>query len=204
MLPPRDISRESDDEWNSIVSLEKMDTDVRHRSPMDLWQVCPVLPSSAIPFHSPSPFLFPSHLWHPSIRPCPPCFTLLPYVPCFTDIHFHATPLYGPASNEDSHDHVISLVGSAFNEGVLLDTDHWWISDKSVPFCHPLLYLSIPQVRSYFHHISDTPPFVPVPLVSPFVLMFPVSLISISMPLWSSHLLHKFSPPPFLSSLVSH
>ena len=33
-------------------------------------------------------------------------------------------PLYGPALNADSHDHVISLMGSAFNEGVLLDTDH--------------------------------------------------------------------------------
>ena len=27
MLPPRDLSRESDDEQNSIVSLETMDTD---------------------------------------------------------------------------------------------------------------------------------------------------------------------------------
>ena len=42
---------------------------------------------------------------------------------------------------------------------------------------------SIPKVRSYLRHISDTPLFVPVPLVSPFVPMFPVSLISISMPL---------------------
>ena len=42
---------------------------------------------------------------------------------------------------------------------------------------------SIPKVCSYFHHISDTPPFVPVPLVSPFVPMFPVSPISVSMPL---------------------
>ena len=32
--------------------------------------------------------------------------------------------LYGPASNADSHDHVIGLMGSAFNEGVLLDTNH--------------------------------------------------------------------------------
>ena len=29
--------------------------------------------------------------------------------------------LYGLASNVDSHYHVIGLVGSAFNEGVLLD-----------------------------------------------------------------------------------
>ena len=27
-------------------------------------------------------------------------------------------------SNADSHDHVIGLVGSAFDEGVLLDIDH--------------------------------------------------------------------------------
>ena len=32
--------------------------------------------------------------------------------------------LYGLASNMDSHNHVIGLVGSAFNEGVLLDTNH--------------------------------------------------------------------------------
>ena len=46
--------------------------------------------------------------------------------------------------------------------GCMLDTDHRWISNKSVPLCHPPLYLSISQVRSYFHHISDTPPFIPV------------------------------------------
>ena len=61
---------------------------------------------------------------------------------------------------------------------------------------------SVPKVRSYFCHISDTPPFVPVPLVSPFIPMFPVSLISVSMSLWSSRLSHSFSPL-FLSSLVS-
>ena len=67
---------------------------------------------------------------------------------------------------------------------------------------------SIPKVHSYFHHISNTPPFVPVPLVSPFVPMFPVSLISVSMPLWSSHLLHKFPPPhsclPLFHASTSH
>ena len=53
------------------------------------------------------------------------------------------------------------------------------------------------QSLFYFHHISDTPPFVPAPLVSSFIPMFPVSLISISMSLWSSHLLHiVFSPVP--------
>ena len=35
-----------------------------------------------------------------------------------------AFPLYGPALNVDSNDHVIGLVGSAFNEGVLLDINH--------------------------------------------------------------------------------
>ena len=54
-----------------------------------------------------------------------------------------------------------------FSSLALLETDYRWISDKSVPLCHPPLYLSVSQVRSYFHHISDTPPFVPVPLVSP-------------------------------------
>ena len=74
----------------------------------------------------------------------------------------------------------------------VLDTDHRWISDKSVLLCHPL---PVPKVRSYFHHISNIPPFVPVPLVSPFVPLFPVSLISVSMPLWSSRLLYSFLPP---------
>ena len=54
---------------------------------------------------------------------------------------------------------------------------------------------SIPKVHSYFRHISDTPPFIPVPLVSPYVPMFPVSLISVSMSLWSSRLSHSFLPP---------
>ena len=54
---------------------------------------------------------------------------------------------------------------------------------------------SVPKVHSYFRHVSDTPPFVPVPVVSPFVPMFPVSLISVSMSLWSSHLSHSFLPP---------
>ena len=57
-----------------------------------------------------------------------------------------------------------------------------------------------PKVCSYFCYISNTPPFIPVPLVSPFVPMFPVSLISVSMSLWSSHLLHiVFSPHSCLS-----
>ena len=43
---------------------------------------------------------------------------------------------------------------------------------------------------SYFHHISNTPPFVPVPLVSSFIPTFPVSLLSVSMSPWSSCLSH--------------
>ena len=54
---------------------------------------------------------------------------------------------------------------------------------------------------SYFHHISNTPPFIPVPLVSPFVPMSPVSLISISMSLWSSCLSHIVSSPHSCLSL---
>ena len=77
----------------------------------------------------------------------------------------------------------------------MLDTNHQWISDKSIPLCHPLLHLFYPKVHPYFCYISNTPPFVPVPLVSPFVPMFPVSLISVSMSLWSSHLSHSFLPP---------
>ena len=77
----------------------------------------------------------------------------------------------------------------------VLDAYHWWIFDKVRPTPPSSAIPSIPKVRSYLCHISDTSPFVPVPLVSPFIPMFPVSLISISMPLWSSHLSHKFSPP---------
>ena len=33
-------------------------------------------------------------------------------------------PFMAQPSNADSHDHVIGLMGSAFNEGVLLDIDH--------------------------------------------------------------------------------
>ena len=43
---------------------------------------------------------------------------------CDLSAHPCVFSLYGPASNVDSHDHVISLMGSAFNEGVLLDIDH--------------------------------------------------------------------------------
>ena len=67
--------------------------------------------------------------------------------------------------------------------GILLDTNHQWISDKIRPTPPSSAIPSVPKVHSYFHHISNTPPFVPVPLVSPFVPMFPVSLISVSMPL---------------------
>ena len=65
----------------------------------------------------------------------------------------------------------------------LLDTNHQWISDKIRPAPPSSTIPSVPKVCSYFRHISNTPPFVPVPLVSPFVPMFPVSLISVSMPL---------------------
>ena len=95
--------------------------------------------------------------------------------------------LYGPMN--------LGMSFHALCFGKVLDTDYQCISDKSVPLYHPPLYLSIPKVRSYFHHISDTPPLVPVPLVSPFIPMSPVSLISVPMPLWSSRLSHKFSPP---------
>ena len=63
---------------------------VRYRSPMDLQQVHPALSSSATP-SVPKSILFLSHLQHPSASPCPPCLTLRPYVPCFTDICFHVT-----------------------------------------------------------------------------------------------------------------
>ena len=81
------------------------------------------------------------------------------------------------------------------NSSIMLDTDHRWISDKVHPALPSSAIPSVPKICSYFCHISDTPPFVPVPLVSPFFPMFPVSLISVSMPLWSSCLSHKFSPP---------
>ena len=66
---------------------------------------------------------------------------------------------------------------------------------------------------SYFHCISNTPLFILVPLVSSFIPAFPVSLISIPMSPWSSHLSHivlshsclalfhfsTFVPSPWLS-----
>ena len=67
--------------------------------------------------------------------------------------------------------------------GLLLDTDHRWISDKVRPALPSSAIPSVPKVHSYLRHISDTSPFVPVPLVSPFIPIFPVSLISVSMPL---------------------
>ena len=71
----------------------------------------------------------------------------------------------------------------------LLDIDHWWISNKSIS-TPPSSTISFPSSSmSYFHHIFDTPPFVPVPLVSPFIPTFPVSLLSVSMSPWSSCLL---------------
>ena len=47
---------------------------VRYWLPMDLQQVRPAPSSSVILFHFPSLFLFPSHLQHSSVRPCPPLF----------------------------------------------------------------------------------------------------------------------------------
>ena len=63
-----------------------LDIDHRWISDKSITLHCP-------PLHLPSqsPFLFPLHLWHPSIHPCPPCLTLRPYVPCFTEICFHVT-----------------------------------------------------------------------------------------------------------------
>ena len=46
----------------------------------------------------------------------------------------------------------------------MLDTDHQWISNKIRPAPPSSAIPSVPKVRSYFCHISDTPPFVPVPL----------------------------------------
>ena len=78
----------------------------------------------------------------------------------------------------------------------MLDTDHRCISDKSVLLCHPPLYLPSPKS-------------IPIPVTSPTLLhsslsplSHPLSLCSLfhwypfSMPLWSSRLLHKLSPPP--------
>ena len=45
------------------------------------------------------------------------------------------------------------------------------LPSSTIPFPFP--------IPSYFCHISDTPPFISVPLVPSFIPMFPVSLISI-------------------------
>ena len=57
---------------------------VRYRSPMDLRQSPSRYTILHYTLHSQSPFLSLSHLQHFSIRPCSPCLTLHPYVPCFT------------------------------------------------------------------------------------------------------------------------
>ena len=51
-----------------------------------------------------------------------------------------------------------------------------------------------------FHHISDTPPFIPVPLVSPFVPMFPIFTdICFHVTMILSSLAYSFSPRSCLS-----
>ena len=109
---------------------------------------------------------------------------------CDLSTHFLCFFPLWPGFKRRLYSHVISLMGLAFNGGVLLEIDHQWISDKSVPLHLPLLYPFHPQV----HPISITSltllHFVPVPLVSSFIPAFPVSLISISMSPRSSHLLH--------------
>ena len=48
---------------------------------MDLWQVHPMLPLLCCTFSIFKSTLFPSHLWHPSVCPCFPCFILHSYLP---------------------------------------------------------------------------------------------------------------------------
>ena len=43
---------------------------------------------------------------------------------CDLSAYSASFPFTAWPSNADSHDHVIGLMGSAFNEGVLLDIDH--------------------------------------------------------------------------------
>ena len=60
---------------------------------------------------------------------------------CF--LHFS---FYGLALNADSHSHVIGLVGSAFNEGVLLDIKSLMDLQQSPPYAaSSLLYLLLLQ-----------------------------------------------------------
>ena len=76
---------------------------------------------------------------------------------------------------------------------MLLDIDHRWISNKSILLCLPSTIPFPSSSLSYFCHISNTPPFIPVLLVSSFIPMFPVSLVSIPMSPWSSRLSHIVS-----------
>ena len=48
---------------------------------MDLQQVCPALPLLCYTFSILKSILFPSHLQHPSIHPCSPCFILSSCIP---------------------------------------------------------------------------------------------------------------------------
>ena len=82
--------------------------------------------------------------------------------------------------------------------------DHQWISDK---VCSTPSSSAIPfpfQSPSYFHHISNTPPFVPVPpclILHPYVPCFIDICFHVTMIL--SSLAYSFLTP-FLSFLVSH
>ena len=91
------------------------------------------------------------------------------YSLCFFLSYFFPKRHYHPLHHCQSYDRV------RYRSPMHLQQVHPALPFSTIP--------SVPKVRSYLCHISDTPPFVPVPLVSPFVPMFPVSLISSSMPL---------------------
>ena len=99
-----DFSQDDQQEWlveeitsHRWLNLKELELEVRWMLGVRYWSLIDLRqsPSHSAILHytlrSQSPFLFPSHLRHSSIRPCSPCLTLCPYVPCFTDICFYAT-----------------------------------------------------------------------------------------------------------------
>ena len=77
------------------------------KSPMDLWQVCPMLPLLCYTFSVLKSILFPSHLQHFSICPCSPCFILCSCIP----VSLISIPM-SPWSSHPSH--IVLLPHSCF------------------------------------------------------------------------------------------
>ena len=104
---------------------------------------------------------------------------------------FSGCPVYGLVSNAGSHGHVIGLIGSAFNEGALLDTGlpmDLQQLHSALPLLHyisSLLQFTFILFPSHFWPLSICPCFPLVLLSCP---CLSVSLIFVPKLPWSSHI----------------